>query len=163
MLASFRNPFARLRCCALPLTLVAASPALAEPPPRVLALFVTAQSGVPNAVVKKLTRSIVNLSTTLPEVSLVAPKRLRARLGRDPGARVAACGSNLQCIARVGGEVQAAEVLYGRIKAKGPALMVQFIVVGVASATIERRAAFNARTTAELEDLVRAGAKDLLG
>lgn len=87
---------------------------------RELALFPFVSSGAPNRVaLSQVRRVLFELSTRLRWTSVLDAHKLKERLGRDPRRSMMRCGSDIACIAALGRDVGASDVLIGRAKDRG--------------------------------------------
>lgn len=69
---------------------------------------------------------------------------------KTPEKVVTKCGANLKCLAKVGGKLGAARILYARVvPAKAKAVQVQLLIIGVKSRLIEQRSIIELKSTDE--------------
>jgi hypothetical protein len=131
---------------------------------RTFAVFPILERDSPDsAVVQRMTTRLVQLGQRLNEVKVLSPKQLRARLQSSPAKAMTACGSDLVCIARLGRQVAADEVLLARASGKPAGVEFVFVVVDARSQEIARKGKGSAGSKLAVEAVLADLGDDIFG
>lgn len=129
---------------ALAAGLLTATQATAEDRGRVVALFLFARDPAMSPFVTGLEASLRAHASEIPTLRLTPPQKLPAG-DREPKSSSKGCGATLSCIARMGRDVGADEIMFGRIVTppdSSSGALLQLIAVSSREAEIVRKIAF---------------------
>jgi hypothetical protein len=115
--------------------LMFAAPAWASVPPSIV--YVSTQPGMNKALAAAVVRGTYKAAISTFGASLIVNWRA---LGKRPAKAFADCGSDLSCLAKLADKLKADRILYGRVApAEGGGAMLQMLVIGAVSETVEQR------------------------
>ena len=153
-------------CSSLALFLTAA-PAAAkkgkkEPPPEhVVALFLVAKDKPKEKLFNAIANELSDSPKSLASLRLISSAKLKRALGRAPETAVTKCGADIKCIAKLGKEAKAEQVVYARVQPQGAGVSVQILVVGVSSQIIEKKMSFDIAAAGEVKNAIVSRLADI--
>ncbi len=109
----------------------------------VVALFLVAKGKPDPKIYAAFADELAKAPASLPALHLLSGKPLKKRIKANPEVAIARCGSDVECVAKLGAKARAAEVAYGRVVPSDTGVKIQFLIVNVASASIDRKVALD--------------------
>ena len=144
--------------CAAVLAAAPTAAAKKKPKKAGVAVFILEKEGADRDAIKATINAMESLGVRAG-MPVIAGVRLRKLLKKDPASVMTGCGANFDCIAKVGKKLKAAQVVYGRA---GPG-EIQFVVIGVKSKSMERRATLTVADAGSAASAVEAHFEEIFG
>lgn len=129
-----------------------------------IAVVVLTKGNPDPAILAELRASLERAAKLTPGVVVLSDRHvIRRSKAKNPARKLAACGTNLRCIAKFGRKVGATKVLYGRAMADGAGVKVGFLRVSTRGARVEGKVALLLPSVEETASLLETKAFEALG
>ena len=146
--------------CSSVALLVAAPRAMAKKakkelaPEHVVALFLVAKDKPKDKIFDAIANELSESPKSIASLKLITSTKLKKALGKTPEGAVTKCGVDIKCIAKLGKQAKAEQVVYARVSPQGGGVSVQILVVGVTSQIIEKKMSFEIAAAGDVKKAI---------
>jgi hypothetical protein len=142
--------------------LLAAPPSLAKKPKKevtvakehVVALFLVGKDKPKEKLVNAIAAELAEAPKAIAGLRLITSTKLKKALGRPPETAVTKCGTEVKCIAKLGKEAKAEQVVYARVSPEGAGVSLQILVVSVSSQIIEKKMSIEIAAAGDVQNAI---------
>lgn len=128
---------------------------------RVVALFIVAKNKPNPKIYGTLAAELTKAPKQIADLKVLWGKALKKAIKKKPDVAIAKCGSNIKCIAKLGKQAKAEQVLYARVTPAGKGVKAQFLVVNVATQTVDKRVEMEVATIGNVKPVLAAKLDEL--